>query len=287
MEEAHQQVHPGHAIDRRHARSRSADRDPRRIGCRGPRHQGKGRRRGEANPTSCVAGPPRPRIPFLRRCQRCHFQPPERLWPFPAAKRPERVIKSGMTRGESDKCDGISMDSLITAAARALAAGDPLAALKCVALRDDAPALALRGIAMAQLGELTRAKELLRSAVRAFGPREPVARARCVVAEAEIALVSRDLGRSVQALGAARAILEAHGDSANAAHAGYLEARQLLLIGKLDEAELTLEGLDANALPPASRVGHGLVSAGIAMRRIRTKPARTALDQAARAAREA
>ena len=179
------------------------------------------------------------------------------------------------------------MDSLITAAARALAAGDPLAALKCVALRDDPPALALRGIAMAQFGELTRAKELLRSAARAFGPREPVARARCVVAEAEIALVSRDLGRPVQALGAARAILEAHGDSANAAHAGYLEARQLLLIGKLDEAERTLEGLDANALPPASRAGHSLVAAGIAMRRIRTKPARTALDQAAGAAREA
>ena len=179
------------------------------------------------------------------------------------------------------------MDSLITAAARALAAGDPLAALKCVALRDDAPALAMRGIAMAQFGELTRAKELLRSAARAFGSREPVARARCIVAEAEIALVSRDLGRPVQALGAARAILEAHGDRANAAHAGYLEARQLLLIGKLDEAELTLEGLDANALPPASRVGHCLVSAGIAMRRIRTKLARAALDQAARAAREA
>ena len=185
------------------------------------------------------------------------------------------MIKAGMARGESDKCDGISMDSLITAAARALAAGDPLAALKCVALRDDAPALALRGIAMAQFGELTRAKELLRSAARAFGSREPVARARCIVAEAEIALVSRDLGRPVQALGAARAILEAHGDRANAAHAGYLEARQLLLIGKLDEAELTLEGLDANALPPASRVGHCLVSAGIAMRRIRTKPAQS------------
>jgi len=179
------------------------------------------------------------------------------------------------------------MDSLITAAARALAAGDPLAALKYVALRDDAPALALRGIAMAQFGEFARAKELLRSAARAFGPQEPIACARCVVAEAEIALVSRDLGRPVQALNAARATLEAHGDSANAAHAGYLEARRLLLIGKLDEAERTLEALDANALPPASRAGHGLVAAGIAMRRIRTKPARTALDQAARAAREA
>ncbi len=179
------------------------------------------------------------------------------------------------------------MDSLITAAARALAAGDPLAALKCVALRDDAPALALRGIAMAQIGEFTRAKELLRSAARAFGPQDPIARARCVVAEAEIALVSRDLGRTIEALGAARATLDAHGDRANAAHAGYLEARQLLLIGKLDEAERTLEGLDADALPPASRAGHGLVAAGIAMRRIRTQPARTALDQAARAAREA
>jgi tetratricopeptide (TPR) repeat protein len=178
------------------------------------------------------------------------------------------------------------MDSLITAAARALAAGDPLAALKRVALRDDAPALALRGIAMAQLGELTRAKELVRRAARAFGPREPVARARCVVADAEIALVSRDLGRPVQALGAARAVLEAHGDSANAAHAGYLEARRLLLIGKLDEAELTLKGLDVDALPPVSRAGHGLVAAGIAMRRVRTQPARAALDRAASAARE-
>ena len=87
------------------------------------------------------------------------------------------------------------MDSLITAAARALAAGDPLGALKRVALRDDAPALALRGIAMAQLGHLVRPKALLRSATRAYGPKEAVARARCVVAEAEIALVSRDLGR--------------------------------------------------------------------------------------------
>ncbi len=136
------------------------------------------------------------------------------------------------------------MDSLITAAARALAAGDPLAALKRVALRDDAPALALRGIAMAQLGDLARAKELLRSAARAFGPKEPKARARCIVAEAEIALVSRDLGRPMQRLDAARATLEAHGDRTNAAHAGYLEARRLLLIGRLDEAERMLEGLD-------------------------------------------
>ena len=141
------------------------------------------------------------------------------------------------------------MDSLITAAARALAAGDPLGALKRVALRDDAPALALRGIAMAQLGDLVRAKALLRSAARAFGPKEAVARARCVVAEAEIALVSRDLGWPAKALDAARATLEAHGDRVNAAHARYLEVRRLLLIGRLDEAERMLAELDPTPLP--------------------------------------
>src|SRR6266850_4003486 len=132
------------------------------------------------------------------------------------------------------------MDSLITAAARALAAGDPLGALNRVALRDDPPALALRGIAMAQLGDLVRAKALLRRAARAFGPREAVARARCVVAEAEIALVSRDLGWPAKALDAARATLEEHGDRVNAAHARYLEVRRLLLIGRLDEVEALL-----------------------------------------------
>src|SRR5687768_2989379 len=141
------------------------------------------------------------------------------------------------------------MDSLITAAARALAAGDPIGALKRVALRDDAPALALRGIAMAQLGDLVRAKALLRSAARAFGPREAVARARCVVAEAEIALVSRDLTWPAKSLDAARATLEAHGDNVNAAHARYLEVRRLLLIGRLDEAEEALAELDPAAIP--------------------------------------
>src|SRR5216117_794315 len=145
------------------------------------------------------------------------------------------------------------MDSLITAAARALAAGDPLGALNRVALRDDAPALALRGIAMAQLGDLVRAKALLRSATRAFGAKEAVARARCVVAEAEVALASRDLGWPAKALDAARATLEAHGDRANAAQARYLEARRLLLIGRLDEAERTLAALDPARLPPAAR----------------------------------
>jgi hypothetical protein len=179
------------------------------------------------------------------------------------------------------------MDSLITAAARALAAGDPLGALNRVALRDDAPALALRGIAMAQLGDLVRAKALLRTAARAFSPKEAVARARCIVAEAEIAFVSRDLGWSAKALEAARAILEAHGDRVNAAHARYLELRRLLLIGRLDEAEGTLADIDPAPFPPATKAAHELVVAGIAMRRLRTKAARAALARAGRAARDA
>ncbi len=179
------------------------------------------------------------------------------------------------------------MDSLITAAARALAAGDLLGALKRVALRDDTPALALRGIAMAQLGDLVRAKALLRSAARAFGPKEAVARARCVVAEAEIALVSRDLTWPAKALDAARETLEEHGDRVNAAHARNLHVRRLLLIGCLDEAERTLAELDPAPFPSASRAAHELVIAGIAMRRLRTKTARAALARAASAARDA
>jgi DNA-binding winged helix-turn-helix (wHTH) protein len=176
------------------------------------------------------------------------------------------------------------MDSLITASARALAAGDPLGALKRVALRNDAPALALRGIAMAQLGDFPRAKELLRRAARAFSAKEAVARARCVVAEAEVALASRDLNWPAKTLDMARATLEQHGDRLNAAFARYLAVRRLLLIGHLEEVERTLADLDPTPFPPALRTAHELVIAGIAMRRLRTKEVRAALTRAEQAA---
>ena len=179
------------------------------------------------------------------------------------------------------------MDSLIVAAARALAAGDPLAALKRIALRDDAPALALRGIAMAQLGDFARARMLVRRAARAFGPKEKVARARCMVAEAEIALASRDLGWPAHALNDARATLATHGDIVNAAHAGYLEARRLLLLGRVDEADRMLAEVNPARLPPAHRTVHALLVARIAMRRLRSKDARAALARAWRAAQDA
>lgn len=179
------------------------------------------------------------------------------------------------------------MDSLVSAAARALAAGDPLGALNRVALRDDAPALALRGIAMAQLGDLVRARALVRRAARAFGAREVLARARCVVAEAEIALAARELSWPARALAAARATLEAHGDRVNAAHARYLAVRRLLLIGRLDEAEQQLAELDPAPLPPALATAHALVVAGIAVRRLHTGTARAALARARRAAGQA
>lgn len=179
------------------------------------------------------------------------------------------------------------MDSLINAAAWALAKGDFLGALKRVALRDDPAAMALRGIAMAQLGEFERAKTLLKNAARAFGPKEAVARARCIVAEAEIALVSRNLGWPEKSLHAAWATLEAHGDMVNAAHARNLAARRLLLVGRLDETERLLSGLDPSLLPPSSRAAYELTVAGAAIRRLRTSVARAAFARAAEAAEQA
>ena len=188
---------------------------------------------------------------------------------------------------ESDKCVGIPMDSLIATAARALASGDALGALNDIAWRDDPPALALRGIAMAQLGDLDRAKTLLRRARRAFAPAEAVARARCAVAEAEIAFASRDINSLEKALDTAQEVLARHGDRTNAAYAQYLKARYLLLIGRLNEAERLLAGFDPAPLPPASRAGHDLVVAGIAMRRVKIKVARAAVRRAERLARKA
>ena len=206
-------------------------------------------------------------------------------WPEP--ERRDRAVlcpKMNVCHAEGDGYGGIGMDSLITAAARALAAGDPFGALNRVALRSDAPALALRGIAMAQLGDLQRAKALVRSAAQAFGAREAVARARCVVAEAEIALALRDLAWPARRLDAARATLEEHGDLANAAHARYLEIRHRLLVGRLGEAAHLLEGLQPALLPPAMRAVHELAVAGIAMRRLDSRTARAALAEAAKSA---
>ena len=179
------------------------------------------------------------------------------------------------------------MDSLITAAARALAAGDPLGALKRVALRGDPPALALRGIAMAQLGDLARARLLIRQAARAVGTKEALSRARCIVAEAEIALASRELGWPARSLEAARTTLLQHGDRANAAHADYLAIRRLLIIGRIDDAERALARRDASQLHPPLRAIHELIEAGIAMRRLEARAARAALDRARRFATEA
>jgi len=176
------------------------------------------------------------------------------------------------------------MDSLIAASARALAAGDALGALKRIALRDDPPALALRGIAMAQLGEHPRARELLRRAARDFGAHEELSRARCIVAEAEVALAMRDLGGSPRPLTAAAAALEAHDDHANALQARLIAARRLLLLGRLDEAAAALLHLDARGLPPALGAVAELTSAELALRSLRIGPAQAALARAHEAA---
>ncbi|KQU91749.1 DNA-binding protein [Variovorax sp. Root318D1] len=176
------------------------------------------------------------------------------------------------------------MDSLIAASARALAAGDALGALKRVALREDPPALALRGIAMAQLGEHPRARELLRRASRGFGVHEELARARCVVAEAEVAMAMRDFGGSPRALAAAADTLDAHADRANALQARLIAARRLLLLGRLEAAAAALAPLDARDLPPSLAAVAELTTAELALRSLRIGPARAALARAHEAA---
>ena len=179
------------------------------------------------------------------------------------------------------------MDSSITAAGRALRAGDPLGALDRVALRDDPAALALRGIAMAQLGDLARARALLRRAARGFGLRETVERARCLTAEAEVALAARDLARPARALTEALRTFAAHGDRENAAHARLLLVRRLLLVGRIDEAEGAFATLDLGAAPPRLAAASGLVAFEIALRRGRAEPARAAIARAREAAARA
>ena len=180
------------------------------------------------------------------------------------------------------------MDYLIAAAARALATGDVLGALKHVALRNDAPAVALRGIAMAQLGELEQARGLLRRAARSFGSHEAVARARCVVAEAEVALAMRHLSGAPRTLLAAAAVLEERADHANATHARLILVRRLLLLGRLNEAASNLSAIDARRLAsPVLVAVAGLAAAEIALRMIRTVTAREALGRAQAAAERA
>src|SRR5215468_487482 len=181
------------------------------------------------------------------------------------------------------------MDPQLTEAARALAAGDPLSALKRVALRDDAPALALRGIAMAQLGDPARGGELLARAARGFGPRDAVSRARCVIARAEIALATRALGAASRdrALEAALATLEARGDRSNALHARLVGIRRLLLLGRVELAERALAGVELRGARPALVAIAELVAAEIALRRVHAGGARAALGRARDAARRA
>ena len=179
------------------------------------------------------------------------------------------------------------MDSLIAAAARALAAGDVLGALKHVALRQDPAALALRGIAMARLGELARARELLRRAARGFGAHETLARARCVVAEAEVALALRELSAAPRTLEAAAAALAARGDRANACLARLITARRWLLLGRLEQAASALAQAQGDAGPAALQAVAALTAAELALRSLQLDVAQAALARAQAAAERA
>lgn len=178
-------------------------------------------------------------------------------------------------------------DPLIQSAARSLAQGDPLRTLKQLGLRQDPSALALRGIALAHLGDLSRARALLIRAATAFGSAHAVARARCEIAAAEVALALRDLTSVPCALEAAQRTLEQAGDRLNAAHARLVQARHLALLGQIQAATALVESIEPAGLSPALRAVRSLLRSGLAMRRLDAGAARHALAQAHEAAREA
>jgi hypothetical protein len=178
------------------------------------------------------------------------------------------------------------MDSAISTAARALSVGDALLALKYVALRSDPPALALRGIAMAQLSELKAARQLLRRAARGFGDAEPTARARCVVAEAEVALALRDFAGEQRLEDAVR-LLARRADVANAALGRLIQVRRRVWLGQVEEAETTLARLSLSGAPPRFVALASLIGADIAIKRAQASAAEQALLRAHAAAREA
>jgi hypothetical protein len=179
------------------------------------------------------------------------------------------------------------MDPTVAGAARALQAGDPLGALRLVALRGDAPSLALRGIALAQLGDLHRARVLLRRAHRAFGAGDPVAKARCATALAEVALASREPNFAPGTLEEAARLFARKGERGNEQHARLLVARRLLLLGRVAEAEDALARLDLRRAPPAIAALGALAAFDVALRRRRSRAAQTAVARARDAARRA
>jgi tetratricopeptide (TPR) repeat protein len=177
------------------------------------------------------------------------------------------------------------VDSVLAAASQALSRGDPLAALRCVALRNDPAALALRGVSMAQLGEFAAARKLLSRAGRAFRGRDAGAQARCLAAEAEVALECRDLGAARTGFERAIPLLESAGDHGNAWFCRLQLARRLVLLGRLRDAGVALSQLRRRGLPPPRHALAELLAADVAVRRARPDDARVALDRALAAAR--
>jgi len=179
------------------------------------------------------------------------------------------------------------MDLALGAAARALATFDPLTALQRIALRDDPGALALRGVAMAQLGDHGAARKLLGRAARGLEHGDPRAHARCLAAQGEIALACRDVTEAGRVLDAAQRALDAQGDHANALFVRLLRVRRLVLVGSVREAAAMLGGLDLTNAPPRLRALADLTGADIAVRTLDPRTASACLARARRTARAA
>ncbi|XYH93201.1 helix-turn-helix domain-containing protein [Sorangium sp. So ce1128] len=174
-------------------------------------------------------------------------------------------------------------------AARALAAGDALGALRVAGPFGGPHALALRGIALAQMGAYAEARAALERAALAFAATGAErARARASAALGEIALAQRELGEAQRALVEAGDALERAGDLTNAAWARLGAARAALLEGRVAEAERALAAAEATVTgdaPVFTRAALALARAELHARLVRASSARRAAEQAAAWAR--
>lgn len=167
-------------------------------------------------------------------------------------------------------------ESSLQDAASALARGDALRALSVVGPFEDVPALTLKGIAYAQMGDLELARRALLAAAK--GASGELVRARIQAALAEVTLAEGDASRAAREAQDAARTLAKLGDVRNAAMQELVVARAELLLGQLGDARRRVDALLAQELDGDVRGVTLLASAEIAVRELAPTRARERLS---------
>lgn len=172
----------------------------------------------------------------------------------------------------------------LAVAGRALARGEALEALGLVGREESALGLTLRGIAYAQLGDLNLARASLERAVPLAD--DAVTRARARAALVDVALGTGNPGSAARAARASIDELSALGDARNAAMQRLVLARAEVLLGRLGDAQRTVEQVLSSEVTPDLHAVASLAQAEIALRALAATRARQALVQARRCLEE-